>query len=203
MNKVPVPACTRRFQEVPICYACLALHAGRGVARRSSPALMGSVAEEGCVILARDVCEVLAIRITTGGMSFAAHLAAYGRCLEHDAANALEPGLSSLRPSCSAAGTDRKHAARSWRPYDRRGHCAVCVQRLGHLVRPYGRHGRRRPLSRIRDDRVQRDGAPWSPEGLIAARWGSKPQEIVGDVPDLCRGMHSAHRGGTRRDLRL
>jgi hypothetical protein len=32
---------------------------------------MGSVAEEGCVILVRDVCEMLAIRITTGGMSFA------------------------------------------------------------------------------------------------------------------------------------
>jgi hypothetical protein len=47
---------------VPICYACLALHAGReGVARRSSPALMGSVAEEGCVILVRDVCEMLAL----------------------------------------------------------------------------------------------------------------------------------------------
>jgi hypothetical protein len=105
---------------------------------------MGSVAEEGCVILVRDVCEMLAD--STGGMSFAAHLAAYGRCLEHDAANALEPGLSSLRPDVSAAAPIRKHAAVLGAPTTRR-RCAVCVQRRkAPRSTLLGRHnGRRRP----------------------------------------------------------
>jgi hypothetical protein len=166
MNKVPVPACTRRsFKRCPSVmpvWRCTRAE----VARRSSPALMGSVAEEGCVILVRDVCKSENASITTGG-ELCSYLAAFGRIwplLEHDAANALEPGLSSLRPELLSG----RHRSQTCSPF-------LAPLRPDVVTAPFvfsdskaprstllGRHnGRRRPLSRIRrDDRVQRDGAP-------------------------------------------
>jgi hypothetical protein len=158
---------------------------------------MGSVAEEGCVILVRDVCEMLAD--STGGMSFAAHLAAYGRCLEHDAANALGSELPKARRF--SGRTDPQTCSRSWRPYDPTSLRRLCSATKGTSFDPTWASQWTSPASsRIRDDRVQRDGAPGAPEVLIAARWGSN-WDAWATYPTCAAG--SAHRGGTRRDLRL
>jgi hypothetical protein len=113
--------------------------------------------------------------------------------LEHDAANALEPGLSSLRPVLLSG----RHRSQTCSPFlaplrpDVVTAPFVFSDSKGTSFDPNGRHnGRRRPLSRIRDDRVQRDGAPGAPRA-VSPRWGSKATETA--HPHLCRGMQSAH----------